>query len=63
METLSLRLVFMSTRTMSRVQREYGPILQESNPSAIDRVKKDMDELRMADSAQGADLQPDPRES
>lgn len=53
METLSLRLAFMHTRTMSRVQREYGPILHESNPSAIDRVKKELDELRREESAQG----------
>ncbi len=46
METLSLRLAFLHTRTMSRVQREYEPILHESNRSAIDRVKKEMDELR-----------------
>ena len=64
METLSLRLAFMHTRTMSRVQREYGSVLQESNPSAIDRVKKEMDDLRMAESAQGGgDFQPDHRNS
>jgi hypothetical protein len=61
METLSLRLAFMHTRTRSRVQREYGPILHESNPSAIDRVKKEMDELRIAESAPGGDFQPDHR--
>jgi hypothetical protein len=59
METLSLRLAFMHTRTMSRVQREYGPILHESNPLAIDRVQKQMDALRMAESVQGGDFQPD----
>jgi hypothetical protein len=63
METLSLRLAFMHTRTMSRVQRECGSILHESNPSAIDRVKKEMDELRMAESAQEGDFQPDHRGS
>jgi len=63
METLSLRLAFMHTRTTSRVRREYGPILQESNLSAIDRVKKEMDELRMPESAQGGDFQPDHRHS
>jgi hypothetical protein len=31
---------------MSRVRREYEPILHECNRSAIDRVKKEMDELR-----------------
>jgi hypothetical protein len=60
METLSLRLA-MHARTMSRVQREYGSILLESNPSAIDRVKKEMDELRIAESAPGEDFQPDHR--
>ena len=60
METLSLRLA-MHARTMSRVQREYGSILLESNPSAIDRVKKEMDELRIAESAPGGDFQPDHR--
>jgi hypothetical protein len=59
METLSLRFAFMHTRTMSRVQREYGSILQESNPSAIDRVKKEMDELRMVQGEHGGDFQPD----
>jgi hypothetical protein len=59
METLSLRLAFMHTRTMSRAQREYGPILQETNPSAIDRVKKEMDELRVTEIAQGGNFQPD----
>ena len=63
METLSLRLAFMHTRTMSRAQREYGAILQETNPSAIDRVKKEMEELRMAESAQGGDFQPNHRKS
>jgi len=63
METLSLRLAFMHTRTMSRVQREYGTILQEPNPSAIERLKKEMDELRMAESAHGGDFQPDHRSS
>jgi hypothetical protein len=61
MEILSLRLAFMHTRTMSRVRREYGAILHESNPSAMDRVKKEMDELHMAESAQGGDFQPDSR--
>jgi hypothetical protein len=59
METLSLRLAFMHTRKLSRVQREYGSILQEPNPSAIERVKKELDELRMAESAHGGDFQPD----
>jgi hypothetical protein len=63
METISIRLAFMHTSKTSRVQREYGPILQETNPSAIDRVKKEMDELRMAESAQGGEFQPDHRNS
>jgi hypothetical protein len=63
METLSLRLAFMHTRTTSRVQREFGPVLEETNPSAIDRVKKEMDELRVAETAQGGDFQPDQRRS
>jgi hypothetical protein len=63
METLLLRFAFMHTRTMSRVQREYGSILQESNLSAIDRIKKELDELRMAESVQGGDFQPDHRSS
>ena len=63
METLSLRLAFLHTRTMSRVRREYEPILHECNRSAIDRVKKEMDELRTAESAQGGEFQPDHRKS
>ena len=63
METLSLRLAFMHTRTMSRVQREYGSTSDESNPLAIDRVKKEMDELRMAEPAQGGNFLPDHRRS
>ena len=61
MEIVSLRLAFMHTRTMSRVQREYGSILPESNLSAIDRVKKEMDELCMVEAEQGGDFQPDHR--
>jgi hypothetical protein len=63
METLSLRLAFIHTRTMSRVQREYGPILHETNPSAIDRVKKEMDELSVSEAAHRRDFQPDHRKS
>jgi len=61
METLSIRLAFMHTSKTLRVQREYGPILQETNPAAIDRIKKEMDELRMSEAAQGGDFQPDHR--
>jgi hypothetical protein len=63
MEILSLRLEFLHTRTMSRVRREYQPTLHESNQSAIDRVKKEMDELGTAESAQGGEFQPDHRKS
>jgi hypothetical protein len=59
METLSLRLAFLHTRTISQIQREYGPVLQESNPSAIERIQKQLDELRMAEVAQGESFQPD----
>jgi hypothetical protein len=59
METLSLRFTFMHTRTMSRTQREYGSVSTASDLSTIDRVKKEMGKMRLAEAVRGGDFQPD----